>query len=732
MNKSKPKLKLILTTKNPMTNNKISNFNELNNKENLEEIKEIKIGYKKFSDKQLVIENYSKLESLQLLKVNSIDKITLKNLTQLKECTIQGCGVTELVIENCPQIKTLNVRDNSLTNLEFLATLENLEELELDGNAELIKTLKPYKGDWKNYQKDKDIQEIFELTKQSNLREIVKKCLDLKKSREDLKKDVSFLLQPLSKRTQQKTISSLINTEELVLNLEKEFKEKEEKINSLELRVRELTELSEEQRQKIQTHLENFGSEQESIRKLIIEYLRYIKFKNEAETDDDFEKLQGYEECYQKIQDELKNKLGKANMIKVKRILIDCEKLIEQEQEIENKLNDKSSLIEEQKQKLILKTVKNSEEKTKLEEQEMTHKKQVKQKRKMSYDTLEKTLFETQGQLTILKEENEKKHEIIREAALTPKNQNQWNIEGDSSFSNQSNNTYQQYNVHYRQLETETEKEITASLTDQKITPQEQKIINQTILFLGTKELFINYRQASIDSLIGCYNKLEKSTGKLNRFTTASSMTNIAGKLAKIIPGGGAAETPIGLLGDTINLTGTIIKEKDLKKFTKHFQEILDKDKKNLPLFDGNCLSLINTVWKDNKTNQGEIVSTIIKTLNLERTKISPFSDDYNVFSQSVSGIWQGRSSLPLEEIKSSIESVINNFQELKQKLQDQKKQLTDQEWFKAIDQRTDLLKGQQPQISEDEKLVVATQRLSIQDSQKENSTQAQIQIPPK
>jgi len=207
--------------------------------------------------------------------------------------------------------------------------------------------------------------------------------------------------------------------------LEKEFKEKEEKINSLELRVRELTELSEEQRQKIQTHLENFGSEQESIRKLIIEYLRYIKFKNEAETDDDFEKLQGYEECYQKIQDELKNKLGKANMIKVKRILIDCEKLIEQEQEIENKLNDKSSLIEEQKQKLILKTVKNSEEKTKLEEQEMTHKKQVKQKRKMSYDTLEKTLFETQGQLTILKEENEKKHEIIREAALTPKNQNQ-------------------------------------------------------------------------------------------------------------------------------------------------------------------------------------------------------------------------------------------------------------------------------------------------------------------
>jgi len=43
----------------------------------------------------------------------------------------------------------LNVRGNSLTNLEFLVNLENLEKLELDGNpelAELTKTLKDYQG----------------------------------------------------------------------------------------------------------------------------------------------------------------------------------------------------------------------------------------------------------------------------------------------------------------------------------------------------------------------------------------------------------------------------------------------------------------------------------------------------------------------------------------------------------------------------------------------------------
>jgi len=74
----------------------------------------------------------------------------------------------ELAIENCPQIKKLNIRKNSLTNLEFLTNLESLEKLEVDYNneinsgldclpknlkefscegAKLIEILKPYQGD---------------------------------------------------------------------------------------------------------------------------------------------------------------------------------------------------------------------------------------------------------------------------------------------------------------------------------------------------------------------------------------------------------------------------------------------------------------------------------------------------------------------------------------------------------------------------------------------------------
>jgi len=53
------------------------------------------------------------------------------------------------MIENCLQIKKLVVRQNNLTNLEFLKDLNDLEMLELDGNTELVKILElsPYKGD---------------------------------------------------------------------------------------------------------------------------------------------------------------------------------------------------------------------------------------------------------------------------------------------------------------------------------------------------------------------------------------------------------------------------------------------------------------------------------------------------------------------------------------------------------------------------------------------------------
>ncbi|CAG8543714.1 6949_t:CDS:2 [Cetraspora pellucida] len=253
-----------------MVNNQIE-FNEKYSKK----IKEIEIECEDFEEQLLVIENYPNLEKLYLQDVDNIEKITLKNLTQLQECTIWNCSTKDLVIENCPQIRKINVRSNLLTSLEFLGNLEELEELEID---------------------------------------------DLKKSREDLKEEVSSVTSS--------TTNSPANTKELVFNLGKEFKDKEEKINSLELRVRELTELSKNQRQKIQIHLESFGSEQELLKRLIIEYATYTKLdKEKLDTDDHFKELRKCRDSYQKARNELENKLEETDMIRVERILKDFERL---------------------------------------------------------------------------------------------------------------------------------------------------------------------------------------------------------------------------------------------------------------------------------------------------------------------------------------------------------------------------------------------------------------------
>jgi len=126
-----------------MVNNQI----EFNEKFSNKEIKEIEITRNRNFQGELILEDYSELEKLNLRDVKTIDKIILKNLLRLQECTIWNCGLKELVIDNCPQIKKLNVRRNLFTNLEFIKDLENLETLEVDGNSKLSEILEPYEDD---------------------------------------------------------------------------------------------------------------------------------------------------------------------------------------------------------------------------------------------------------------------------------------------------------------------------------------------------------------------------------------------------------------------------------------------------------------------------------------------------------------------------------------------------------------------------------------------------------
>ncbi|CAG8699603.1 5272_t:CDS:2, partial [Ambispora leptoticha] len=420
----------------------IINQNEFNNKYS-KEVKEIRIKNKDFQG-HLIIEDYLNLEKLYLRDIDNIEKITLKNLPQLKLCTIRDCGTKDLVIENCLQINNLNIENNLLTNLEFIKDLENLEELELDGNDKL----------------NTNTLELLE-----NIQALKKENEFLSIKYDELKKFLKGILVSLSseeKKGLSVELNKKINRKDKIRKeLESELAESKEKIEELEKELKEKVALQQETKKELKVQK---TTTEALLKQLVAKTIEKEKASNENEAND-----------------------------------------------LQKEIND------------------------------------LRQKLKVS----EKEVAKLEGKLEAKQEEIERISKTIEKAIDTP---------------NQSINTYNiQYNTQYQQLETETEKQITESLTDKEVTPEEQKVINKTILFLGTKELFINHRQATVNSLIDCYNKLEKRLGnKLNKFTTAVSMTNIASKLANIIPGGGVVEAPIGILGDTINLTGNIIKEKDL------------------------------------------------------------------------------------------------------------------------------------------------------------------------
>ena len=228
---------------------KVNNKDELNN---AQQEKEIEIKRNRSFQGELVIKDYLKLESLNLRDNKSISKVMLKNLPRLQECTIWNCGMKELIIENCFQLRTLNVRSNCLINLEFLANLENLDKLELDGNAELTEILKPYQGNWKACrlvemakQKPQRMLEILEFSQKKY--SILKKTLASfsKEIQEQiLEKEVSELNGEI-KKAEIKTQELMgLKTEELMLSAKEDLKKLEKLKEEKEVELCELKKIN--------------------------------------------------------------------------------------------------------------------------------------------------------------------------------------------------------------------------------------------------------------------------------------------------------------------------------------------------------------------------------------------------------------------------------------------------------------------------------------------------------
>jgi len=159
---------------------------------------------------------------------------------------------------------------------------------------------------------------------------------------------------------------------------------------------------------------------------------------------------------------------------------------------------------------------------------------------------------------------------------------------------------------------------------------KEQEIFTKVKNYLGAKELFLNTRQITIDSLRKICNELEISLNIGKHAKTEEK--------GKLISAGGNAFSSLtfGIIkafGEAIQSINNSSKRKLSTKLSAEFQRHLIADEESLKLFAKDYFSLIDAI-KENK--ELTISSDIIKALNLENRleskNIELFTSDYETF----------------------------------------------------------------------------------------------------
>lgn len=583
----------------------------------------------------------------------------LKEVEIKRNRSFQG----ELTIENYPDLEKLNLRDIKIIDKVILKKLPQLQEVAIWNcglqnltieNCPQIKKLNVRRNSLNNLEFIKDLSNLESLELDGN-----DKLTELLESYEDGWKAYQENLQKLA--------SSFDLNEENIQELLHLRGENKKLKNNLELSQQKYDDL----KRFLKGVLISLSQEakQELVDKLEREVKRKGSYSQSGRTKELMLNAKAVLESAKEIKKELESELteSKTKIEELKKELFEKNSLY-QEKEIELKIKQKEA--DKLLDKLLEKFAEKSKVTNKLEEDNLQ--KEIDNLRR-KLDISKEREFELKGELKAKREEIERMNKTIEKAIEVPKIQN---------IQNAVINNY------YQQALQEIEQTITQSLIGQEITPQDQTIINQTILFLGVRELFINYRQLVINNLIESYCQLANKS-KFTRLTNFNSMMNITSKIAKTISGGGVAETPLGILGDTINLANSLLQEKNSKNYIKKLKEILDQDKKNLSLFDEHYSHLEKTLWRQETS---EITKLIVNTLSLFKDKSYPFSTDQNAYK--LGQVWE--SDLPnlnLEQLRNILENLNKSLNDYQQEFQSQKRQLSEQSWFETIEQQTDLLK---------------------------------------
>jgi hypothetical protein len=204
-----------------------------------------------------------------------------------------------------------------------------------------------------------------------------------------------------------------------------------------------------------------------------------------------------------------------------------------------------------------------------------------------NHHKLEIKLAEAKGELKAFKEQSAV-NQIV----------NYNNYGGQLSIGNNNTITLNmQINNYYQQLLKDNQQNVDNVLDEAKITATEEDkvIINQAIIFLGTEDLFVNYRQNTINKLDEFYCQLAKKQGQ-KRYTNFTNFLDITGKISSNLPNGSAVSAATGIVSDIVNLAVNFKNSKELTKCLEQFKQAIDQDQANIALFNENYHSLQKSI----------------------------------------------------------------------------------------------------------------------------------------
>jgi len=352
-----PKLTYLSARDNELTKLVVNNCSEINWLDvqnnfltDLEFVKSLspdRLGYLNVANNKLSGQHINKFSDFRNLKCLYLggngfygNLESLKNLTKLEELNFLDTEI-DSGLEYLPS----SLRE--VTLVPQVPILQNSNSLKLIGRTNPLRKGKGFVDNpYYDFKYWKEAQPYFQWLKEEL--EKINPNLDVY----DILGNIFFNVRTGDFEGNLQSIISLLQINKAFLD------EREREINLLELRVRELNSLIEEQKKKMHNaylYCISEPEEKELLDQLIKKYVEFTKFKKQGfESAYYDERCDNYNEQCQEIKKKLRSRLDKQRvkeiMNKVSRILNDCEEIVNWQLELETKFNSELLLLEEKKQ----------------------------------------------------------------------------------------------------------------------------------------------------------------------------------------------------------------------------------------------------------------------------------------------------------------------------------------------------------------------------------------------